>query len=313
VSQLAADLTQSAAGAIASLAVFLVVTGLGKTCRGWRQPPGRQGRPYAAAADAGGRDDSAIRQALRLPAGAWRVVLPVVGCAEIGTGAAALSGRFAIGAGPAMMVLGVAFVILLGYARARRATGGCGCNSWRRRSEPVGWPSFLRAALLAGAGAAELTKVGAYVRLSPMPRPWFAAGALAAAGVLLLAGQTGQLRTPICHRPVLFPVRRTLRALAGHAAFAGMAAAAGPFDPTVLHKRNACTDQFWFSGSGGTVSFDVQHMGRSLAIRSAVSAAPGGPARPLRAGPGSERQYGRRASTRPLQRQPGGTRLPAPR
>jgi hypothetical protein len=276
VSQLAADLTPSAAGAVASLAVFLVVTGLGKTCRGWRQPPGRPGRPgrpYAPVADAGGRDDSAIRQALRLPAGAWRVVLPVVGCAEIGTGAAALSGRFAIAAGRAMMVLGVAFVIWLGYARARRATGGCGCNSWRRRSEPVGWRSFLRAALLAGAGAAELTKVGAYVRLSPMPRPWFAAGALAAAGVLLLAGQTGQLRTPVCHRPVLFPVRRTLRALAGHAAFAGMAAAAGPFDPTVLHKRNACTDQFWFSGRGGTVSFDVQHMGRSLAICSAVSAA----------------------------------------
>jgi hypothetical protein len=278
------DLTQCAAGAVASLAVFLVVTGLGKTCRGWRQLPGRFWHPHAPADDAGARDDPAIRQALRLPSGAWRVLLPVAGCAEVGTGAAALSGRCPIGAGAAMIVLGVAFVILLGYARARKVTGGCGCNSWRRRPQPVSWRSFLRAALLASAGAAELTKAGAYVRVSTLPGPWFAAGALAAAGILLLAGQTGQLRTPVCHRPVLFPVRRTLRALAGHAAFAGMAAASGPFDPTVRHKRAACTDQFWFTGSGETVSFDVQHIGRSLAVRSAVGAAPAAPTRPVRAG-----------------------------
>ncbi len=304
MSQPSADLVQCAAGAVAGLALFLVITGLGKTCRGWRQPPGESGFRHAPADNAGARDDPAIRQALRLPAGAWRVLLPVVGCAEVGAGAAALSGRYPTGAGAAMLVLGAAFVIVLGYARARRVTGGCGCNSWRRRPEPVSWRSFLRAALLTGAGAAELTKIGVDVRLSPMPRPWFAAGALAAAGILLLAGQTGQLRTPVCHRPVLFPVRRTLRALASHAAFAGMATAVGPFDPTVLHKRTACTDQFWFSGSGETVSFDVQHTGRSLAIRSAVSAAPG---------PASEWRHVHRAATPSAPRRRSGTRLPAPR
>jgi hypothetical protein len=282
VSQLSDCLAQCAAGAIASFAVFLVVTGLGKICEGWRQPPGGPGRSGAAADDPVGQDDAAIRLALRLPVGTWRLLLPVVGCAEIGTGAAALSGRYATGAGASMMVFGGAFAILLGYARARRVPGGCGCNSWRRRPEPVGRRSILRAALLACAGAAELTKAGAYLRMSTVPRPWFAAGALIAAGILLLAGRTGPLRTRVCRRPVLFPVRRTLRALAGHSAFADVAAASGPFAPTVLYRRTGCTDQFWFSGRGDTVSFDVQHIGRSLAVRSAVCNSPAVPTRPLR-------------------------------
>jgi methylamine utilization protein MauE len=296
VSQLVAGLTQVAAGAVASFAVFLVITGLGKAVRGWRRPSGRSVAPVGAE-DAG--DDHAIRQALRLRAGPWRLLLPVVGCAEVVTGAVALSGRYPTGAGAATAALGVSFVILLGYARARRASGGCGCNSWRRRQEPVSWRSFLRAVLLAGAGAGELTGPGGYVRVTTMPRPWFAAGAVIAAGVLLLADLTGPVRTPVCHRPALFPVRRTLRALTAHPAFAGVVAASGPFGPKVEHRRNACTDKFWFSGGGDTVGFDVEHIGRSLAVRSAVCAAPAGPARPLRAGWLAQASTGREQKEEP--------------
>jgi hypothetical protein len=282
--QLTQGLLPLAAGAVASCAAFLAVTGAGKVRR-WLQV-----RRGARLVD---DDDVAIRRALRLPRRAWQALGPAVGGLELVAGALVCSGagRYAEAGGAAMAALGAVFAGLLGYVRLRRVSGGCGCNSWRRRPEPVTGRSVARAGLICCAGLAELTVLAG--RAWPGGRgaagpagailPWYAGGVAAGAVILLLASAEAPVRTVICGRPVLFPVRRTLRALARHGVFAAMAASAGPFEAAVRHRRARCADEFWFTSQAGPVAFEVEYArpGGVLAVRTSL-AGPAAPGRLLR-------------------------------
>jgi hypothetical protein len=254
-----------AAGAVASCGAFLALAGAGKIYR-WLQV--RHGTHLAD------DDDVAIRRALRLPRRAWRMLVPVIGCLEIAAGAAVCagrSGRYPVAGGVAMAVLGAGFAGLLGYTRLRRIPGGCGCNSWRSRPEPVSWRSVARAGMISCAGLAELTwptklTWPSDASTAPASLSWYAGGVLAGAVILLLASADLPVRTVPCGRPVLFPVRRRLRALTGHGVFAAMAESAGPFGTAIRHRRTQCADEFWFTSNAGPVTFQVEHAGPGGAL-----------------------------------------------
>jgi hypothetical protein len=83
--------------------------------------------------------------------------------------------------------------------------------------------------------------------------------------VLALLSLRTPLRTPVCHRRIWRPARATLRALTGHAVFAAMADAAGPFGPVTRYRRNGCTEEFWFAAAP-PVS-DVRGQARAVVFR----------------------------------------------
>jgi hypothetical protein len=254
-----------AAGAVASCGAFLALAGAGKVYR-WHQA--RHGNHLVD-------DDVAIRRALRLPRRAWRMLMPAIGCLEIAAGAAVCAGRpgrYPVAGGAVMAALGAGFAGLLGYARLRRVSGGCGCNSWRSRPDPVTWRSVTRAGLICCAGLAELTWPLA-ARPAPVPLSWYAGGFLVGGVVLLLVSADLPVRTMPCGRPVLFPVRRTLRALTAHGVFAAMAASAGPFGATIRHRRKRCADEFWFTSKAGQVAFQVEYArpGGVLGVRTSIA------------------------------------------
>lgn len=235
-----------------------------------------------------------------------RAVLAGVGAAALGmvpdleSAGRASAGTKAVGSvspASALIVLGGVFAGLLSYVKVRRVPGGCGCNGWHRRPEPVTWRSVARAGLIGGAGIAELallahagsgTARGDATPPGVLLRPWFAAGLLAGVAVLTLASTGLPVRTLVCGRPVLLPARRTLLALSRHAVFTEMAASAGPFGVSVRHRRAGCSDEFWFTSKAGPVAFRVEHAGRAGAL--AVGASIGGsgqqgahtPGRPVR-------------------------------
>jgi hypothetical protein len=235
-------------GCIASCGVLLVVAGASKLYRGARGAPG----------------DTAVRRALRVPPRRWRRAEPAIGGLECGVGVAVCSGAYPVAGGAAMAALGAAFCALLGYARVKRVPGGCGCVQWRTPARPaaqrVSWPEIARSAMLSGAGlAAAVLQPGGAARSTA----WFGAGLLAGGTVLALLSFT-PLRTPVCHRQIWRPARATLRALTGHAVFAAMADAAGPFGPVTKHRRTGCTEEFWFAaaqpaGKSRAVVFRVRH------------------------------------------------------
>jgi hypothetical protein len=239
-------------GCIASCGALLVLAGASKIYRGVR----------------GATGDTAIRRTLRVPLRRWRRAEPAIGGLECVVGVAVVA--YPVAGGAAMAALGVAFCALLGYARVKRVPGGCGCVEWRTPARPaaqrVSWPEIARSALLFGAGlAATVLRPGEPGSVS---RAWFGAGLLAGGAVLALLSFT-PLRTPVCHRRIWRPARATLRSLTGHAVFAEMAGAAGPFGPVTRYRRTGCTEEFWF----GAVVFRVRHTwpDGTLAVQASIT------------------------------------------
>jgi Protein of unknown function (DUF4232) len=283
------------AGCVASCGGLLVVAGASKLYRAARQVPG----------------DSAVRRVLGVTKRRWRRAEPAIGGVECAVGAVVCAGVYPALGGAAMTALGVAFCVLLGYARVKRVPGGCGCIEWRpaprRAGEAVSWREIARGGLLAGAGVA-----GAVLRRGPagaFGRPWFWAGVLAGGALLILLGQRALPRTPVCRRPLWFPARATLRALAGHGVFAAMAESAGPFGPVARHRRAGCHEEFWFTPLDGlagdrAVVFQVRHAGPGgeLAVQASVRdgrAAAGWPARTISAPGWGRSPHGSAVMTHP--------------
>jgi hypothetical protein len=239
------------AGCSASCGALLVVAGVSKIYRGAR----------------GATGDTAVRRALRVPLRRWRRAEPAIGGLECAVGVAVAAGAYPVAGGAAMAVLGAAFCALLGYAQVKRVPGGCGCVEWRTPALPaeqrVSWPEIARSATLFGAGlAAAVLRPGEAAAVS---RVWFGAGLLAGGAVLTLLSLRMPLRTPVCHRPIWRPARATRRALTGHAVFAAMADAAGPFGPVTRYRRAGCTEEFWFAATHGIS--DVRGEARAVVFR----------------------------------------------
>ena len=251
------------AGCVASCGGLLVVAGASKLYRAARQVPG----------------DSAIRRALGMTRRRWRRAEPAAGVVECAVGVVVCAGAYPAVGGAALAALGAAFCAVLGYARARRVPGGCGCIDWGTRprpAPPVSWRELARAGVLAGAGVAGAVflreEAGAF------GRPWFWAGVLAGGAVLAGLSVRALPGTPVCGRAWWFPARATLRALAGHRVFAAMAESAGPFGPVVRHRRTGCAEEFWFTPLDGhrAVVFQVRPggYGGALAVQASVRDAP---------------------------------------
>ena len=202
------------AGCVASCGALLVVAGSSKLYRAARQVP----------------DASAVRRALGMTRRRWRPVEAAAGALECAIGLIVCAGVYPALGGAAMAAAGAGFCGLLGYARARRVTGGCGCIQWRAAPTPaeeaVSAREMARAALVAAAGVAGAVflrgEAGAF------GRPWFWAGILVGGALLVLLSTRRLPRTPVCRRPLWFPARATLRALAGNAVFEAVAESAGP-------------------------------------------------------------------------------------
>jgi hypothetical protein len=256
---------------VASCGVLLVVAGSSKLYRAARQVP----------------DASAVRRALGMTKRRWRPVEAAAGALECAAGLIVCAGIYPALGGAAMAGLGAGFCVLLGYAKARRVPGGCGCIQWRpvpAAAGMVSWREMTRAALVAVAGAAGAVflrgQAGAF------GRAWFWAGILAGGAVLVLLSTPTPLRTPVCRRPLWFPARATLRALSGHGVFEAMAESAGPFGPVVRHRRAGCSEEFWFTTAAGpgradddaaqAVVFQTRYgaPGVGLAVQASVRDAP---------------------------------------
>jgi len=281
VAQIGSGASLILAGCVAACGVLLVVAGASKLYRAARQVPG----------------SSAVRRALGVTKRRWRRVEAAAGGLECAVGVIVCAGAYPAVGGAAMAVLGGGFCVLLGYARVQRMPGGCGCIQWRTAPQSAGRVSrreVARAALVGTAGLAGAVwlrgQAGAY------DRPWFYGGIVAGGTALIVLGTRALPRTPVCRRPLWFPARATLRALAGHGVFEAMAESAGPFGPVVRYRRTGCSQEFWFSPAGGrdragrgesrVVVFQVRHAapGGELAVQASVRAgraAAGGPARAI--------------------------------
>jgi Methylamine utilisation protein MauE len=264
------------AGCVASCGGLLVVAGASKLYRAARRMPGA----------------SAVRRALGMTKRRWRPVKAAAGVLECAAGTLVCAGVYPGLGGAAMAALGAGFCVLLGYARARRVPGGCGCIQWRTAPPPaaetVSRREIARAAVVAVAGAAGAVflrgQAGAF------DQPWFCAGILVGGGLLIVLSTRARPRTPVCRRPVWFPARATLRALAGHGVFEAMAESAGPFGPVVRYRRAGCGEEYWFTpllapsagpgqadrGAGRAVVFQARYAapGGGLAVQASVRDAP---------------------------------------
>jgi hypothetical protein len=259
----AVSLSDGIAGFAASCGALLAVAGASKVYRSARGMAG----------------DTAIRRALRITRRRWQSVELAAGCAECVTGVVVIAGLLPVAGGGVMAALGAAFCALLGYARIRGVPGGCGCIEWRAPASAgertVSWREIARSAMVLGAGVADA--VAARGDAGALDGPWFGAGLLAGAVVLILLSVRGLWHTPVCHRPLWRPVGTTLRALTGHAVYAAMAASAGPLGPLARHRAAGCEDEFWFApaagaGQGHAVVFLVRRAAPdgALAVRASV-------------------------------------------
>lgn len=232
-------------GFIASCGAFLAVAGAGK---GYASVRGRDG-------------GDAVRRALHLRRGQWRVLAAVAAVAECCAGGAVCAGIRPAPASAVLGMLGVVFCIVLGYARFRRVPGGCGCLGWAAGDHAVGPRAISRAGLLAGAGL-----LGALIPPFPpgdLSQPWFYAGLTLGAGALTALSTGTRLRTWGCRRPLWRPRAATAAALADSGVFQAVAAAAGPF-AKAAYRRDGCVDEFVFepeSGAGSRVVFRVSRGG----------------------------------------------------
>lgn len=219
------------AGAVRSCGALLVLSGAAKLYRASRRAP-----------DGGG----AIRAALRISSGRWRLVEPAAGVVEAATGVAVCFAFHPVASGIALAVLGAVFGGLLAYARREKAGGGCACV--RRSKDPnaaIGWPVQVRAAWLLLAGVIE-----ALVRL-PRPVPQAgAAGVVGLAGVstlILMVGAEGLWHGALCRFPIGLGRRTSLSTLMEHGVFEAMAGAVGPFAEGFVYRREGCIEEFRFA------------------------------------------------------------------
>lgn len=236
------------AGAEASCGLLFVVTGGGKA--------------YHAAR--GAESDTAIRRVLRVPVRRWRWVEFATGVVELATAAAVLV--WPVLAGAVMALLGTVFCGLLWYVKAAGIPGGCNCLGGGRRyaADSVGVRDIIRAAVLAATGAAgAVALMRSHDPFGMRIALW---GGFAGVSAVLVALSVPRPRRA-CNRPLLSPVRGTLRALTANLVYQAMAASAGPFSPEVRHRRAGCDDEFWFvPEDGGTpVVFAVAHNGTGAA------------------------------------------------
>jgi hypothetical protein len=274
VAQMGSGAALFLAGCVASCGGLLVVAGSSKLYRAARRVPG----------------DSAVRRALGVTKRGWRRAEPAAGAVECAVGVVVVAGAYPAAGGAAMAALGAVFCVLLAYARARGGPGGCGCIDWgtarRPAAQAISWRELARGAVLAAAGVAGAVflrgQAGAF------GRAWFWAGVLAGGAVLAGLSVRALSRTPVCGRAWWFPARAGLRALSGHAVFAAVAEAAGPFGPVVRYRRAGCAEEFWFTplgaGAGGAVVFQVRHAryGGALAVQASVRDAPAASEAPAR-------------------------------
>lgn len=229
-------------GAEAGCGLLFVVAGAGKACHAAR----------------GGESDTALRRLLRVPARRWRWVECGTGIVEIATAAAVLA--WPAVAGAVMAVLGAVFCGLLWRVKAAGIPGGCNCLGGGRRyaADSVGVRDIIRSGVLAVVGVAGAVVLGGTEDSFGI---MMVAG-FAVAGAVLAALSVPPVRRA-CNRPLLSPVRATLRALTAHILYQSMAMSAGPFAPEAGHRRTGCDDEFWFvpEGGGAPVVFAVGHNG----------------------------------------------------
>lgn len=241
------------AGAETSCGLLLLVAGGGKT--------------YHAAR--GAESDTALRRALHVPVRRWRWVEFSTGVVEILTAVAVLF--WPAGAGAMMAALGLVFCGLLWYVKAAGVPGGCNCLGGRRfAADSVGIRDIVRAGVLAVVGVAGAVTAGRPG--APVMDTAGMTGALSFWGGFLIASAVlAALSVPpprrACNRPLLSPVRGTLRALTANLVYQAMAQHAGPFSAEIGYRREGCDDEFWFMPeAGGTpVVFAVGHNGTGAA------------------------------------------------
>lgn len=219
------------AGWVAACGGLLAVAGVSKLYRGARGMTGQ----------------TAVLRALRVPPRWGRAAETAAGLAECAAGAAVIAG--VTGAAAVMTGLGVVFCAVLGYVRARRIPGGCGCIQWRIRGgravQTVSWADVARSALVLSGGISGLAAAGGGGLA--FSRGWFDAGAAAGVCAAVLASLPVPWRTPVCHRPLWRPQRAALRRLTEHGVFQAMSQSAGPFGPLVRRGRAGCTEEYWFA------------------------------------------------------------------
>ena len=238
------------AGFAVSCGAVLVVAGASKLYRSARRVDGA----------------TAIRRALRMPRHQWRRAELAVGATEFAMGVFVCSRASPVLGGAGLALFGMVFCVLLGYVRAKRVPGDCGCIRWRpapeTAPEPATWRAMVRGGMLFGVGIVSVI-VPADTAGAPY-RAWFGGGILAGGAVLVLLSTPMPVRTPVCRRALWRRMRGTLRVLAGHEIFAAMAASAGPFEPVARYRRTGCTDEFWFTAAAGpgrqAVVFRVSHV-----------------------------------------------------
>ena len=239
-------------GCVASCGLLLIVAGAGKL--------------YASASNRSGAD--AIRRALGIKQRTGRVIELALAVTELIVGVIAILGLFPVCDGAAMAVLGITFCALLGYVRLSRAPGGCGCLGIFRNQHAVSMRTVTRAGLLICAGLAEIiTRQNGIDRWS---RPSFVLGIVSGSILLIALSDEFDLRTPVCHRPLLRAGAATMKALTQSSVFQAVATVAGPFTmPT--HQRIGCTDEYRFTSAKDAdrvVVFQVSHPKRGgVAVR----------------------------------------------
>jgi len=220
--------------------------------------------------------DSAIRRALGIWPGHWRLVEAAAGAAECATGAAVCAGIFPVLAGATMAGLGAVFTALLLNARRAAVPGGCGCLRWRHgEAGAVTWLVIARAGWILAAGLASvaLPRPG----LPFFARPWFYAGVAAGSIMLALLSAAPASYRGLCGWQRWLPVRGTLASLTRHPVFAAMAGPAGLFGQEFGYRRAGCAEEFWFRASPesqcrpGAVVFRVMRLpGGALAVHASV-------------------------------------------
>lgn len=189
--------------------------------------------------------DGAIRRALHIRPGIWRLAATVSGVSEMAIGGLAVTGVSPLVSAALVLALGLSFCGLLGYARHARVGGSCGCTGAFGKSRSVGsWDTWARAAVVAAGGISALL----IAQYEPIWPPWHSPVAVTVAlavDVPLLAPLV-PLQVSRCHRFPLFSLPNTLRELSAHPLFAATASALGGVEPRFSHRRSGCVDEFSF-------------------------------------------------------------------